>query len=285
MAEIEWNSVGKRIFEVGLDRGVLYIPDQEIAVPWNGLTNVDDVPDSTIEPLYFNGVKYHDYISRGDYKGTLSAFTYPEEFELFDGVFESPANGIYITGQIPTNTFHLSYRTMIGNDIEGQNLGYKIHILYNLTAKPSAKAYGTLGPTAAAAYEFSWELSSVPVAAFNLRPTSHIIFDTTKMHELAIYEIERTIYGTDETPPQILSIDEFEEMTQFVADIQITDNLDGSWNAAGSDYYIKLNRASQEFAIHEANAVYLDSQTYEITSTEGIDVPEIPSAAPAPETE
>ena len=93
------------------------------------------------------------------------------------------------------------------------------------------------------------------------------------MHELAIYEIERTLYGTDETPPQILTIDEFEEMTQFVADIQITDNLDGSWNAAGSDYYIKLNQSSQEFAIHEANAVYLDENTYEITSTEDIGGP------------
>ena len=273
MSQIEWNSVGKRIFETGLDRGVLYIPNQDIAVPWNGLTNVDEVPDTTIEPLYFNGVKYHDYTSRGDYKGTLKAYTYPEEFELFDGVFESPANGIYITGQIPTDTFNLSYRTMIGNDTEGQNLGYKIHVLYNLTAKPSNKSYSTLGGGAESAYEFSWELSSVPVAAFNLRPTSHIIFDTTKMHELAIYEIERTIYGTDETPPQILTIDEFEEMTQFVADIQITDNLDGSWNAAGSDYYIKLNQSSQEFAIHEANAVYLDENTYEITSTEDIGGP------------
>lgn len=277
MSQIEWNSVGNRNYEIGLDRGVLYVPDQEIAVPWNGLTAVDEVPDTNIEPLYFNGIKYFDYITRGDYKGSIRAFTYPEEFELFDGVLKSPANGIYITGQVPTSTFHLSYRTLIGNDIDGIDRGYKIHVLYNMTARPSNKSYLSLGGRAESAYEFSWDLSSVPVEAFNLRPTSHIIFDTTKMHELAIYEIERTIYGTATTPPQILPVDEFEEMTQFAADIQILDNGNGSWSALGSDYFIKTNGRLGQFTINEANAVYLDDNTYEITSTEDLTIPEDPS--------
>ena len=270
MSTIEWNSVGSRNYEIGLDRGVLYIPKRNIAVPWNGLTGINEMSDTTVEPLYFNGVKYYDYVTRGDYKASLRAYTYPEEFELFDGVLQSPANGIYLTGQIPTDTFHLSYRTMIGNDLDGINKGYKIHVLYNLTAKPSNKAYATMGGRAEQAFEFSWDLSSVPVDAFNLRPTSHIIFDTTKMHELAIYEVERTIYGTRSSDPEILPIDDFEDMTQFAADIQILDNLDGSWSAVGSDYFIKQNNTYGQFTIREANAVYTDEDTYEISSTEGI---------------
>lgn len=267
MAEVKWNSVGNRRFEAGLDRGVLYIPDDGIVVPWNGLTSIDEPTDTVVEPLYFNGVKYYDYVSRGDFKATLRAYTYPSEFELFDGVFESPANGIYITGQVPTSTFHLSYRTMIGNDIDGVGKGYKIHVLYNLTAKPSNKVYETMGGRAESAREFAWDLTSVPVDAFNLRPTSHIIFDTTKMHEIAIYEIERMLYGTESSEPKILTVDEFEEMTAVAAEIQIFDNNNGTWTAKGSDYFIKVNETYGSFVIEEADAEYIDEETYNITSS------------------
>lgn len=267
MTKIDWNNVGQRRYEVGIDRGVLYLPSENVAVPWNGLISVDEVSDTTIEPLYLNGVKYFDYVSRGDYKGTLKAYTYPEEFELYDGVRESPGNGIFVTGQIPTGTFHLSYRTLVGNDVEGINGGYKIHILYNLTAKPSNKSYTTLANNPSG-YAFSWELSSVPVEAFNLRPTSHIIFDTTKMHESAIYEIERVIYGTATTNPKILTPDEFELLTNTAPEITIVDNGDGTWSATGSDYYIKANRAFGEFTILKANAEYIDENTYDISSNE-----------------
>ena len=267
MTQIEWNSIGNRRYEVGIDRGVLYLPSEGVAVPWNGLTSVDEMSDTTVEPLYYNGVKYFDYVSRGDYRGVLKAYTYPEEFELYDGVKESPGNGIFITGQIPTGVFHLSYRTMIGNDVDGIDGGYKIHVLYNLTAKPSNKKYSTLA-TAQSAFEFSWDLSSVPVEAFNLRPTSHIIFDTTKMHESAIYEIERVLYGTPDTTPEVLPVDEFEEMASSAPEITIVDNGDGTWSASGSDYYIKANRRQGEFMINEADAIFIDPNTYEITSTE-----------------
>lgn len=266
MAKLQWNSVGDRRYEAGIDRGVLYLPEEENAVPWNGLTSVDEVSDTTVEPLYFNGVKYFDYTTRGDYKGTLKAFTYPKEFELFDGVLESPDNGIFITGQIPKGVFHLSYRTMIGNDIDGITSGYKIHVLYNLTAKPSNKTYRTLGVNETA-FEFAWELSSVPVEAFNLRPTSHIIFDTTKMHEIAIYEVERALYGTETTVPKVLSVDEFENMSSTAADIVVVDHGDGTWSATSSDYYIKRNLGAGQFAIKEADALYLTPEKYALSST------------------
>lgn len=268
MTQLQWSSVGDRRFEQGIDRGVLYIPGDGVAVPWNGLVSVDAVSDTTIDPFYFNGVKYFDYVSRGDFKGTLKAYTYPEEFEIFDGVLESPNNGIFITGQRPTGNFHLSYRTMIGNDVEGLNGGYKIHVLYNLTARPSNKSYATIDNDPKIE-PFVWDLSSVPVEAFNLSPTSHIIFDTTKMHEGAIYEIERALYGTETTPPQVLSIDEFEELAAQAPDVVIVDNGDGTWTATGSDYYIKVNNAYGEFTINQIDATYLDEDTYEvIASTE-----------------
>lgn len=265
MTRLQWNSVGQRRYEQGIERGVLYIPRDGVAVPWNGLISVDTSADTNIEPLYFNGVKYFDYVSRGDFKGVLKAFTYPEEFEIFDGVLESPNNGIFITGQRPTGNFHLSYRTNIGNDVEGLNGGYKIHVLYNLTAKPSNKVYKTLTGDPEA-YEFSWDLTSVPVDAFNLSPTSHIIFDTTKMHEGAIYEIERALYGTDTTDPEVLSVDAFEQLASMAPDIVVTDNGDGTWTAVGSDYYLKQNDAYQEFRIEQIEATYLNSTTYEISA-------------------
>ncbi|QGJ88006.1 major tail protein [Gordonia phage Avazak] len=266
MTRVAWNSVGQRKYEVGIDRGVLYLPSEGVAVPWNGLTSLDEVSDTTVEPLYFNGVKYYDYVSRGDYKATLRAFTYPEEFELYDGVRES-GNGIFVTGQIPTGTFHLSYRTMIGNDIDGVSSGYKIHVLYNLTAKPSTKKYSTINGDESA-FEFAWELSSVPVEGLNLRPSSHIIFDTTKMHELAILEVESILYGTATTEPEVKTIDEFEFLTSTAAEVEIVDNGDGTWSASGSDFYLKHNPAYGIFSIKEADAVYLDEYTYEISSTE-----------------
>lgn len=264
MTQIYWNNVGQRRYEVGIDRGVLYVPGEEIAVPWNGLIAVDETSDTAVEPLYFNGVKYFDYVSRGDYKGSLKAYTYPPEFELFDGVLESPGNGIFVTGQIPTGVFHLSYRTMVGNDIDGINGGYKIHVLYNLTAKPSNKSYSTLANNPSA-YAFSWDLSSVPVEAFNLRPTSHIIFDTTKMHESAIYEIERVLYGTSTTQPRVLTPDEFELLANTAPDINVTVYSDGTWQASGSDYYIKYNSGNREFAIKGLDGEFLDENTYQFT--------------------
>lgn len=270
MAQITWNSSGHRLFEAGLDRGVLYPPGGS-PVAWDGLTAIEESPDTKIEPLYFNGLKYHDYISRGDYKATLKAFTYPKEFEIFDGIGDSPANGISVLGQIPPDTFHLSYRTMLGNDLDGIDKGYKIHVLYNLTAVPSTRQYATLMPSISA-YEFSWELSSVPIEAFELRPTSHIIFDTSKMHESSIYEIERALYGTETTDGMVYPPDDFEHIAKSAPNMVVNGpHADGTWTVVGSDFYIKKEFDTGFFTIKEANAVYLDANTYNISSSEVVE--------------
>lgn len=266
MAKLDWNSVGDRRYELGIDRGVLYIPSQEVAVPWNGLTSVDTITDSKVEPFYFNGVKYFDHVSADDFKGALRAFTYPPEFEEFDGVRELQTNGLFVTGQNQTTTFHLSYRTLIGNDLDGLNAGYKIHVLYNLTAKPSAKSSATL-ESDASAFEFVWDLSSIPQSVGRLQPSSHIIFDTTKMHPAAIVEVERILYGTDETKPTALSINEFENVLSLADDLIIIDHGDGTWSATGAEYYIKQRLGSSEFAIENSNAVFIDEHTFVISSS------------------
>lgn len=267
MAKINWDSTGERQYELGIDRGVLYIPHQSVAVPWHGLTSVETVSDTTIEPFYFNGVKYFDNIATGDFQGSLRAFTYPDEFEEFDGVSELPTNGLFVTGQQSSNVFHLSYRTMIGNDLEGLNRGYKIHVLYNLTVQPAVKSNKTLGDNPEA-YEFGWNLYSVPMGVNGLKPSSHIVFDTTRMHPAAITELERVLYGTDETQPQVLSIDEFTDLLAVADDLIIVDHGDGTWSATGPEYYIKRKLGSSEFAIENSNAVFLDEWTYQISSSQ-----------------
>ena len=267
MAQISWNSTGARHFESGIDRGVLYPPEGK-AVPWNGLIALEEASDTQIEPLYFDGLKYHDHISRGDYKATLHAYTYPKEFDIFDGVAQSPVNGITVTGQIPIDTFDLSYRTMIGNDIEGINRGYKIHVLYNLTAVPSNRVYQTMSPQISA-YEFSWELSSVPVPAFEMRPTSHLIFDTTKMHDSSIYEIERCLYGTETLDGMTVPPADFEAIAAAAPDLVVNGPAsDGSWSITGSEYYITKDWDSGFFEVRQANATYLDANTYDISSSD-----------------
>jgi len=175
MTTLVWDAVGDRVYETGVDRGVLYLSDGR-GVPWNGLTAVEDRTTSTVTPLYWDGVKYNDLFVVGDFVGLLKAYTYPDEFMEFEGVQEVD-NGLFVAGQTP-KIFGLSYRTKIGNDLTSE-LGYKIHILSNLTAVPSTKAFKTISDTMAAV-EFEWTLTAVPSHVPGYKPTSHLIFDTSK---------------------------------------------------------------------------------------------------------
>lgn len=159
MAKIEWDKPGARRYEIGVDHGVLYPGDSE-GVPWNGLVSVDeDASGAEQESLYFDGYKYYDYVSNEEFQATLSAFTYPDEFEACLGrVMVSP--GAYASGQ-PRKTFGLAWRTKIADDLDGDR-GYKLHILYNATALPSSKSYQTHAETPAPV-NFQWQITAVPV--------------------------------------------------------------------------------------------------------------------------
>lgn len=197
MSKVAWNKPGERRYETGVDRGVLYLADGS-GVPWNGLTSVDeDLSDVATTPYFFDGIKYMDTRYPGDYSGSLKAYTYPDEFLPFDGYAELN-NGVLLGHQPVYDRFGLSYRTLIGNDVDGLSKGYKIHILYNLVATPDNRSYPTVS-NQPSPEEFSWKLTGVPEAIPGYRPTVHIILDTTKLNPFLIADVERILYGQDQS--------------------------------------------------------------------------------------
>jgi len=205
MSILLWDQIGERLYETGVDRGVLYIPDAFGAytngVAWNGLTSVSEAP-SGAEPSaqYADNIKYLNLYSAEEFGATLEAFTYPDEFNQFDGN-ASPANGV-IVGQQGRKSFGLSFRTKIGNDLDGDDHGYKIHLIYGCTASPSEKAYATINDSPEA-ITFSWELATVPAAVTGMKPTAQIVIDSTKVAPADLQDLEDMLYGTVGTDPQL----------------------------------------------------------------------------------
>lgn len=205
MAELQWDLVGQRFYETGVDHGVLYIPDAGGAysngVAWNGLTSVTESP-SGAEPnaQYADNIKYLNLYSAEEFSATIEAFTYPDEFAQFDGI-ATPTPGVMI-GQQSRRLFGLSYRTRIGNDTDGDDHGYKLHLIYGCQASPSEKAYNTINDSPEA-ITFSWEVSTTPVAVTDHRPTSILTIDSTKVSAVDLADLEAFLYGTVGTDPSL----------------------------------------------------------------------------------
>lgn len=202
MTALVWDAQGDKVYETGVDRGVLYLEDGR-GVPWNGLISAEDRSVNTTTPLYWDGVKFNDIVVIGDFIGVLKAYTYPDEFMEYEGVQEINA-GMFVTGQRP-KTFGLSYRTKVGNDVT-PNLGYKIHILSNLTAVPSTRAFKSVGATMSAV-EFEWNLTAIPQHVPGYQPTPQLIFDSTKSTPEFIADLEAILYGSDTTEPELPSFE------------------------------------------------------------------------------
>lgn len=262
MTALVWDQVGDRVYENGLEKGVLYLSDGS-GVAWNGLTNVDSGAKISVTPVYFDGAKVNDIVTLGDFEGKLTAFTYPDEFLEYQG-FGEVRDGVYLDNQ-PLKTFGLCYRTNVNNDVDGTS-GYKIHILYNLTAVPSSQAYSTLSDNSDA-IEFEWELSAVPEERDGRRPSAHVILDSRTIGADLLEEIESLLYGTDLTPPTLLSFSNVMDYLEFL--VVIIDHGDGTWSAITQrDGFITDDGTGDgEFTIDNVNATYLDADTYEISNT------------------
>lgn len=205
MTKLAWDKVGDRFFETGIDHGVLYLSDGT-GVPWSGLTGLDeDFGGDSTDPKYLDGVKYLDEPSFGDYSATLKAFTYPDEFLEYEGAADL-GNGLSVDDQA-AKPFGLSYRTLVGNDIDGSSHAFKIHILYNLTATPDALTHETLNDSPTPA-DFSWRLSSIPQDAKGYRPTAHVIFDTRFIWKDLLQSLEGMLYGSDTNDAYLPSIND-----------------------------------------------------------------------------
>jgi len=197
MPALVWDQVGERLYETGVDHGVLYMPDEAgvytSGVAWNGLTSVSETPSGAeANAQYADNIKYLNLISAEEFGATLEAFTYPDEFAEFDGLVV-PAPGV-VVGQQPRKMFGLSYRTRVGNDVAGDEHGYKLHLVYGCIASPSEKAYNTINDSPEA-ITFSWELSTTPVPVTGYKPTSLIVVDSTTVDPAALSDLEDQLYG------------------------------------------------------------------------------------------
>jgi len=207
MTALSWDASGEKLYETGIDRGVLYLSDGS-GVPWNGLTGFEDKSTGATTPLYFDGLVYNYITVLSDFKGSLKAYTYPDEFLEFEGI-QDAENGFLVAGQTP-KFFGMSYRSMIGSDLDASH-GYKIHILANIIAVPSVRGYVT-NTKSIKALEFEWDLSAVPSLIPGYRPSPHLIFDTTKSTPEFVEVLEELLYGSDVTEPHLPS---FQELLNF----------------------------------------------------------------------
>ena len=209
MTVLTWDDIGEREFETGVDHGVLYIPTNGIydnGVSWSGLTGVTESPSGAdANALYADNIKYLNLIAAEQFGATIEAYTYPDEFAQFDGQ-AVPTPGVAI-GQQARKTFGFSYRTRIGNDVDGDAAGFKYHLVYGCTAAPSEKAYATVNESPEA-INFSWEISTVPVSVEGLRPTSLITINSLEVDPDALSAFLDIIYGTAGTDPRLPLPDE-----------------------------------------------------------------------------
>ena len=202
MSRITWDTVGERYYETGVKMGVLY-PIQagglyNKGVAWNGLTAVTESPSGAeATALYADDIKYLNLLSNEEFGATIEAYTYPEEFAECDGS-AALANGVMI-GQQKRKIFGLCYRTAIGNDVDGSDYGYKLHLVYGCLASPSEKAYATINDSPEA-ITFSWEVTTTPVSVTGFKPTSQITIDSTKVKPEKLTALEDILYGKNGEP-------------------------------------------------------------------------------------
>lgn len=222
MTRLSWGDTGYRLYEAGVDRGVLYTTNN-VGVVWNGLVSVNEDPSGAeVKDYFLDGIKYLSTSSSEQFGATIEAFTYPEEFENHDGT-SHVSNGLYARQQIRPS-FGFSYRTKIGNDLDGSDHGYKIHLVYNATAKPSSRNNRTLGDQLEPGL-FSWEVTTRAAIIQGYRPTAHFVVDSTKTPALLLEKFENLIYGTDDeaaklpTPEQLVGL--------FKSGVEDTGFIDG----------------------------------------------------------
>ena len=209
MSKLTWDASGERLYETGVKQGVLYVMDSNVygnGVAWNGLTAITESPSGAEStPLYADDIKYLDLRSTEEFGATIEAYTYPDEFAACDGS-ASLADGVSI-GQQARKMFGLCYRTTVGNDTDGTDHGYKLHLIYGATASPSEKAYETINDSPEA-ITFSWEITTTPVSVTGFKPTASITIDSTKADPTCLATLEEKLYGGESNEPTLPLPDE-----------------------------------------------------------------------------
>lgn len=257
MTKLSWNDSGSRRYFAGVDRGVFY-PSTGPGVSWNGLVSVNAREDASTESGYLDGVKQFQRTVPGSFEAAISAFTYPDEFSDYDGVED---------GQIAQQdrlSFGLSYRTSIGDDLQGLDLGYQIHLVYNARVSPTESEYSSVD-TETDLTMFEWPISTLPIEFPGVKPFSHVIIDSTIANEGALSELEDLIYGSVGVDPQLPSIQDIVNLFEENSILKITDNGDGTWTAEAPGTIIQMLDATT-FEITWPSAIFIDSVSYRISS-------------------
>lgn len=208
--KLEWDKTGERLYETGVRKCVLYVQGEGGTYPqgvaWNGITAVTESPSGAeASPIYADDIKYLNLLSTEEFGATIEAYTYPPEFEACDGTAEI-ATGVTI-GQQKRKTFGLCYRTIVGNDTDSNEHGYKLHIIYGALAAPSEKAYATVNDSPEA-ITFSWEVSTTPVNVNGAKPTASLTIDSTKVNKEKLVKLEDILYGSTEAAARLPLPDE-----------------------------------------------------------------------------
>lgn len=210
MAKLVWDAVGERHYETGVNQGVLYPRDANGAYPlgvvWNGLASVQESPSGAeANPVYADNIKYLNLLSVEEFGATIEAYTYPDEFAICDGS-AAIATGVMI-GQQSRPVFGMCYKTILGNDADGADHGYKLHLVYGAQAAPSEKGYQTVNDSPEA-ITFSWEITTTPVAVTGKKPTACLTIDSTKVNSATLATLEDILYGTVGADPRLPLPDE-----------------------------------------------------------------------------
>lgn len=258
MTKLTWDSTGSRFYETGVSKAIFFDANG-VAVPWNGLTSVTENNSSMSETVSFvDGYRYLNKVTLDSYSGTINAFTYPDEFASYVGYSEYGE-----THQKP-KLFNLSYQTRIGNDISGIDHGYKIHIIYNAIAIETTNEYVSYGSSITPT-EFSWNINTVPVNIQDLRPSSHIIIDSTKTNSETMAIIEDILYGNDVENSRLPDINELITIFNENSYFRIIDHGDGSFTATGLDEYVSVID-NDTFELSASSVYLLSSDTFRASS-------------------
>lgn len=262
MTRLNWSSVGSHFFEAGIDRGVLYL-DAQPGVVWTGLTSVvESSSGGEAKAYYLDGVKYLNLSAAEEFEATVEAYTYPPAFAQCDGTAEV-RTGLFVTQQA-RKPFGLSYRTKIGNDQEGIDHGYKIHIIYNALAAPSQRSHETITDSTDPS-NFSWNITTKPVAISGYNRTAHIVIDSRYIHPITLAAVEDVLYGTISTSASIPTLADLIVIFDTLVDLEVVDNEDDTFTITAPDSAIVMVEATIA-EITWPTVVPVDAETYTISS-------------------
>lgn len=262
--QLVWDELGERTFETGLDRGVLYVDGLD-GVAWNGLTNVTESPSGGVaRPFYIDGVKYLNLADGEEFEGSITAFYSPEEFDLCDGTI-ALAPGLFANQQM-RRPFCFSFRTKAGNDIDGVDHGYKIHIVYNAMATPNSRTYQSISDDSSV-NNLSWNLTTRSIPFPGLLPTAHVTIDSRKVDPAGLARLEAVLYGSELEDARVPMPAELLTLVTPVPDLVVTDVGDEHWSISGADDVV-IDNGDGTFTITHENVIDHGDGSYTISSSE-----------------